>query len=534
MPVAFQSSNLPYSKTGYTTRIIEAYLTGDESLRPFYSFDPTDKGLEKAIAEREKFPIDRQLLVDVLHNQYSGLSDSENVHRNIESLLDANTFTVCTAHQPNLFTGHLYFIYKILHTIKLAEQVEAKHPGKRVVPVFFMGSEDADLHELNHVYVDAKKYTWLTKQNGAVGRMKIDDAVLKIIEELSGRLSVEEHGEELVAILKQCYVKGRSMEQATFFFVHALFKDYGLVIFLPDNPRLKQAMSAIFEDDLLKNSATELVKDAAEKISANFKVQAHPREINLFFLDDGVRNRIVAKGGFFYVADTDKKFSRQEMLEQLNQHPERFSPNVILRGVMQEKLLPNLAFIGGGGELAYWLELKNLFDHYHAFYPVLILRNSFLVIEKRFNELLDKLRLSSQDLFHKPNEILSAVTRRDTTRALELNEEMEAMKKVWKAIASAANKVDPTLLAHTQALEKRTLTRLDNLEKKMLRAEKRKFESEQRQIQKVHKALFPAEGLQERSESFLLFYAKWGDEFLKALYNYTKPLEDDFCILEER
>ncbi len=215
------------------------------------------------------------------------------VKANIEALSDENTFAICTAHQPNIFTGHLYFIYKILHTIKLADSLKKELPEYNFVPVFFMGSEDADVEELNHIELEGEKYVWETKQKGAFGRMKVDDALLKLIDKISGRLSVENHGSYLIDLLKKCYTKNASIEEATFLFVHELFKEFGLLILLPDNPAFKREMISIFEDDIFNHTSSGIVSQSSEKLAENYKAQAYPREINLFYLKDNLRNRIV-------------------------------------------------------------------------------------------------------------------------------------------------------------------------------------------------------------------------------------------------
>ncbi|MEO5591444.1 MAG: bacillithiol biosynthesis cysteine-adding enzyme BshC, partial [Chitinophagaceae bacterium] len=378
------SSRLQYSDTGYFSKIITDYLQAKKDIFPFYKHATDLKGIKDAIEERKKFSNHRNTLVTELEKQYAGLPSSDAVKQSIRLLGDENTFTITTAHQPVIFTGTLYFIYKILHVIKLAASFKEQLPQYNFVPVFYMGSEDADLEELNHAVVDGKKYTWETKQKGAVGRMKVDDNLISLIDQISGRISVEKYGKEIIDVLKDCFKKNATIEQATFLLVHHLFKNHGLVVLLPDNAALKKTMHTIFEDDLFNNKPSEIVSITSEKLSEKYKVQAHPREINVFYMKDGIRNRMVQIKDKFVVHDTDIVFTKEELINELSQFPERFSPNVILRGLYQEIILPNIAFIGGGGELAYWLELKDLFLHYKAPFPVLILRNSFLLIEEKY------------------------------------------------------------------------------------------------------------------------------------------------------
>jgi bacillithiol biosynthesis cysteine-adding enzyme BshC len=260
-------------------------------------------------------------------------------------------------------------------------------------------------------------------------------------------------------------------------------------------------------------------------------VQANPRAINLFYLKDGIRNLIELKDGVYEVRDTDIKFSKEEVQKELSEHPERFSPNVILRGLYQETLLPNIAFVGGGGETAYWLELKDLFDAYNVPFPVLVLRNSFLIVEKKWQEKIGKLGFDIKDFFQSSQELLTALVSRHKNGELKLNNELEAATQVFQLLKNKAGAVDKSLLKHVEALQAKTIKPLQELEKKMLRAEKRKYEAEQRQIQQVKSALFPLDGLQERVDNFMPYYAKYGRDFIKLIYDHSLTLEQEFMIL---
>ncbi len=529
----YSSRYLDYRQTGFFSKIILDYLSQSKQLTPFFLHTPDLEGVKQSIAQRQNFATDRTLLVNVLQSQYADVNTASQVKKNIELLASANTFTICTAHQPNIFTGHLYFIYKILHTIKIAEHLNSTITGNNFVPVFYMGSEDADLQELNHIYIDTKRYEWQTKQTGAVGKMLVDKQLIKLIDDFSGQLTVLPFGKQLIEILKSCFTEGISIQQATLKLVDFLFQDYGLVVLIPDNANLKRLMLPLFEDDIFKNTPSQIVYNTSKELNQHYKVQAHPREINLFYFKDNIRNRLVVKNNIYYVEDTDITFTSVEIRSELNDHPERFSPNVILRGLYQETILPNLVFIGGGGELAYWLELKELFANYKVPYPVLILRNSFLLINKNIKNLHKKLNLDIPDLFKGENVIINELVKKESTHQLYLTLEKQQIRETFDEIKKATNQIDSTLIAHTEAMLAKTLKKLEALERKMLKAEKRKFEAQQRQIKKIKAALFPNESLQERVENFMPYYAKYGREFFKLLYENSSVFQQAFCVLNE-
>ncbi|RYZ21467.1 MAG: bacillithiol biosynthesis cysteine-adding enzyme BshC [Chitinophagaceae bacterium] len=530
----FSAETLAYRDTHAFTRIVTDYLDNAEALRPFYAHRPDLDGIRAAMEERRQAPQHRQVLVDVLQRQYEGRDGSAGVAANITALLDENTFTVTTAHQPNLATGPLYFLYKILHAVRLAESLAQAFPGKRFVPVYYMGSEDADLEELNHFTVAGKRYTWNTSQKGAVGRMLADKELSGLWRALEGQLGNMPFGPELLALLRDCYREGRMIQEATFELVHALFGRFGLIVLLADAPELKRVMLPVFSADLFGQEAGRIVEGASGELQRHYNVQAHPREINLFYFRDDIRERIEKRSEVEYaVVHTDIRFSATELRAELEAHPERFSPNVILRGLYQETILPNVAFIGGGGELAYWLQLRSLFIHYAVPFPPLVLRNSFLIVGEKEAARAEKLSLSTPDLFLPVLELMNRHLER-SGRKPQLNGEVKELEELYERLRTSAGAVDVTLGQHVEALHARSRHLLTALEQKMQRAARKKEEATQRQLEALKASLFPKNGLQERAENFAAYYAQWGAEFIDVLYQYSGSLEQEFTVIYQK
>ncbi len=529
MPHSLETQEIDYKDTGKFSRIVIDYIQGS-ALRDFYKHPVSLDGIRQSITDRNAFPTDRKLLVEQLQNQYSSLPVSEKVNQNINALLNRNAYTICTAHQPNIFTGHLYFIYKIIHVIKLAVQLNEQLAGNTFVPVFYIGSEDADLDELGHIFLSGKKYEWKTKQRGAVGRMIVDNDLIKMIETISGQISVLPFGKKIMNTIKDCYTKGAAIETATFKLLHTLFSDYGLIVLMPDNPALKKVMLQVFENDLFTNEPSRIVNESSAALEKEYAAQAHARDINLFYLIDNVRNRIIRHKDSFRVDDTDITFTDDEIRDELKEHPERFSPNVILRGLYQETILPDVAFIGGGGELAYWLELKSLFDSYKVPFPMLVLRNSFVYIEEKVALLMEKNSVSPQDIFKGIPELMKDIVKKHSPE-LSLSEEKGKIIKLYQEIQNTASAVDPTLHDHVTSLLAKVSKTIEALEKKMYKAERRKFDSEEGQLIKIYSYLFPNNNLQERVDNFLPFYAKYGEAFFHEIYEASFGLEQKLVIV---
>ncbi|ANH80659.1 bacillithiol biosynthesis cysteine-adding enzyme BshC [Niabella ginsenosidivorans] len=529
-----RSTTISYAETGFFSKLVVDYLNENGLLKPFCNEFPSEAALKNAIERRKAVTVNRALLVQALTEQYAATATSEKVQEQIRLLQKETTFTIVTAHQPNIFTGPLYFIYKILHAIKLAAYCKQLFPQYDFVPVYYMGSEDADLAELGEVVVNGEKLIWSTGQTGAVGRMKVDHLLLELLGRIEAQVGVLPYGPDIVAQLKAFYKEGASIQEATLQLVNELFADYGLVVVIPDSPLLKSVAKDLFKDELLNGRSSGLVAETAQQlVDAGYKVQAHSREINLFYLTDEGRYRIEREGDHWKAMDSRYLFTRETLLREVDEHPERFSPNVILRPLFQEMILPNVLFIGGGGELAYWLQLKKIFDHYTVPYPLLVLRNSFLFINKKQKELVEKLGFPVPQLFHTSFDLKKQWIEVHTTNNLDVDKTSDALAKNYDSLKKQAALIDSTLVQHISALETVAQKKITELGKKMLRAEKRNHQDAMNQVEKLKNQLFPGGSLQERVENFIPLYARYGKPLMDALYKHSLGLEQQFVILEE-
>ncbi len=522
---------IPYQQTGFYSKTILDYLDKQQTLQSFYKHEVSVEGIKAAIEERKAFPQNREVLVNVLKQQYQNLQISDNVQQNINLLSQPNTYTITTAHQPVIFTGPLYFAYKILHAVKLAEELSKQLPQNNFVPVFYMGSEDADLDELGTIKVDGKEYKWQTKQTGAVGRMKVDNDFIILLQQLQNQISVLPFGDELIDIFKRCYRLDITIQQATLEVINELFGKYGVVVLIPDNPDLKRLLQPVFIKEIQEQFSHKEVEETLADLSQYYKVQAGGRELNLFYLLDDKRERIEAKNDKFIVQSLELIFTREELINEIKNHPERFSPNVILRGVLQETVLPNIAFIGGGGEMAYWLELKKVFDAVQVPYPVLILRNSFLFINKKQAEKIEQLGFSAPDFFNDTLSLINDLVKRTSDKQITIESEIQQAKNLFSHLQSVAQNVDITLQEHATALSALMEKKLKSFEKKIMRAERKKYNTQHNQIETIKQQLFPNKNLQERVENISGFYPRYGKSFLDIIYQNSLSLEQQFAIV---
>lgn len=529
------SSCISYKDTGYFSPTVTNYLDDIPNLRSFYSYRPTLEGFAK-LFEHKKITADRQLLVKVLTEQYASLQAHTNIEfplQGVRELLNEHTYTVTTGHQLNIFAGPLYFIYKIVTAIKLSRQLKDAFPDKNFVPVYWMATEDHDFAEINYTHIGGKKVQWDLEAAGATGRLATK-TIRQALNQYKGVLGMEAHGSNLAEIIETAYTKFDKLADATRYLVNALFGQHGLIIIDADNRELKQQFAPVIEQDIIEQNSFKQISTTNQLLQAvGVHIQVNPREINFFYLTDGLRERITFENGSYYVLNTGISFSEDKLKAEISQYPERFSPNVVMRPLYQEMVLPNIAYIGGGAEIVYWLELKACFDHYGVTFPVLILRNSGLVIPKEIVPKIVNMGFKPQDFFKKTDELKNCWIKQNTHYNLSLQSEWQELESVFEKIKTRASQIDITLSPSTAAVQARLKHALDNLEKKLLRAEKRNYITRLAQIDQIKASLFPKDSLQERTDNFGLFYVKWGQTFIDELIRNFQPLDFEFCILEE-
>ncbi len=526
------TEQVAYPLTGYFSSLVSDYLEANQKLTPFYTHTPDIDGVKAAMAARDSFNTPRTALVNALNKQYETVKATDLVTANIQSLANSKTYTVTTAHQPNLFTGPLYFIYKIAHTIALSRSLNKQMPEANFVPVYYMGSEDADLDELGFVNIGGQKLVWQTKQTGAVGRMLVDAELLSLVKLIEGQIGVSVHGVAWVGLLKQTFTIGKTIAQATFEIVDHLFGAYGLVIVQPDSPDLKSLFTSVIEKELTTGFSNNAVQQTIKNLSVHYKVQAAGRAINLFYLQGNKRERIVQSDTGYEVTALGLSFTKDQILTDVQNNPANYSLNVILRGVFQETILPNVAFIGGGGELAYWLELKQVFADAAVPFPVLLLRNSFLLVPAKQALQLQKMHINTVNLFKgRPQVIIDSFVKANSVHHLQINTQMAAIEAQYALIKEQAAAIDASLVDHIEALSHKQAQKLLQVQKKMLRAEKRKYEAEQQQITKIMEQLFPGGSLQERTENIADWYKIYGTHFVDAIVENSDDFSKGFTLL---
>ncbi|HDZ13405.1 hypothetical protein LCGC14_1043420, partial [marine sediment metagenome] len=323
--------------------------------------------------------------------------------------------------------------------------------------------------------------------------------------------------------------------QATRYLANALFGSHGLVILDGDDVALKKLLIPYVKKDIFEKVSYDKVIETVAKIESlpeKYGIQVNPREINYFYLKDGLRERIIEQERIYYIDNSEIRFSKEELVTELQKYPERFSPNVIARPLYQEVILPNLCYIGGGGEIAYWLELKTMFNAMQIPFPVLLLRNSALVITEKQRKKLQKMNLSVSDIFLKQSNFINKKIREISNIDIDFTPQKNLLEEQFKALYEIAEQTDKSFLGAVEAQETKQKKGLENLEKRLLRAQKRKLEDQVSRMTEIQNALFPGQSLQERNLNFSELYLELGENLIPDLMNSLQPLLLDFTVLE--
>ncbi|SHJ84641.1 bacillithiol biosynthesis cysteine-adding enzyme BshC [Pseudozobellia thermophila] len=529
--------SLPFDQTGYFSDFICDYIAQKEGVRPFFSRFPTLENFQDQLQEKAThFPdAHREVLYSVLQEQYKDFHVSEETEVHLKKLKEPITFTVVTGHQLNLFTGPLYFLYKIISTINLTLELKKAHPKYNYVPVYWMATEDHDFDEINYFNFKGKKIQWNPDngQSGAVGRFDTQGLV-EVYETFAAQLGGSTHAKDIKKLFEKAYLGHDNLADATRYLANELFGSYGLVIIDGDDHRLKRLLVPYAKKDILENVAYKEVTgtiSALGQTDPNYLIQVNPRKINYFYLKDGVRSRIVEREGSFYVLDTAIGFSRDELVKELENHPERFSPNVIARPLYQEVILPNLCYIGGGGEIAYWLELKSMFGAMDVPFPILLLRNSALVITEKQRAKLEKMNLSVADLFLRRSSFINKKIREISNIDIDFGPQKKLLEEQFKALYEMAEQTDKSFLGAVRAQEVKQKKGLDHLEKRLLKAQKRKLKEQVMRMTEIQNELFPNGSLQERYLNFSELYLEMGENLIPVLMKALRPLELKFALI---
>lgn len=526
---------IDFEETNRFEAIFLDYIKQHQSLQPFYNLFPNIENFEQQISlKKAQFSAEqRKNLHQALSQQYK--KNIKKPQLTIDLLLNENTFTLTTGHQLNIFTGPLYFHYKIMTVINAAKILREKYPQYNFIPVYWMASEDHDAEEISNFRLFGKKYVWNSEQTGAVGRFN-PKSLQKVMAQVP----------EMHSLFQQAYTKSETLSEATRMIVNELYGTEGLLVVDGDDELLKKSFVPIIKQELLQATSHKFMDIISKDLAAlGHKIQVNPREINLFYLENNLRERIVKetkvseiKNGeigenhttIYKVLNTDLSFTEAEILKLVDEKPQNFSPNVVLRPVYQELILPNVSYTGGPGELAYWLQLKGVFKSFGVLFPMLLQRNHVMYLTKKDADDLTKKNLSIKDIFLSSESLQKKYLQQVLQNPQTIDNELVTIQNSLTNIQTVLQNTDKSLEKYAIARNKDVAKILSKMAKKLQKTQENRFETDTKQLQSLQNRLCPNGGLQERSENFLSFYLN-NPNFLHEVKEHINPFENKFYIL---
>ncbi len=498
---------IEFSKTNMFSKKFNEFIDNHKE-KPYF---PTYDNIER-VANNFNFSIDsRKKLSDEITSQYGDIEIPDSVRKNIISIKKENTFTVTTGHQLNIFSGPLYTIYKIISTIKLAENLRAKYKDNNFVPVYWMASEDHDFDEIKTFFSKGKTYEWDINPSGAVGG--IDPSSIK---KLLGMIP------DSIEIFEDAYLTSNTLSEAVRKYMNALFSRYGLIVFDPDSKALKASVKELIYSDIFDNTISK-VED-----SSNEKSDVYVRKINFFYMKEGLRKRIESVEDKFIVRESEISFSKEEMEKEINSNPQRFSPNVVMRCLYQQMIMPNVTYIGGPAEVVYWLSFRKFFDKYDAEFPVIVPRDSVLIISSKSSKTLARYGLNIQDIFNGKNNIEKKSLGVLLDDDKNFSSEIKKIREQFHLIASKYKSVDKTMSPHVLANSKKTEKMLIQVEKRFIKSQKDLNKILVDRVGDLFHECFPDGAPQERKDNIMSFY---NSTFIEDLVRILDPMELKFKII---
>lgn len=517
-----------FEHSGIST-LIKDYLKQKDKLKPFYALFPHKENYAIQAKDKLSHYQHRQTLVSVLEEQMKNLELTDKQSDNLNLLKKDNTVTVTTGHQLNLMTGPLYFIYKILHVVKICDELNQNQQEIHYVPIFWMATEDHDFQEINHFQDYRSRYEYSAEEGGFVGEISSENTKQSLLSFMEN-LSDNKFDQKLKQIIRKAYFQKYDLSTATRILVHELLGEFGILILDANHAALKKLMIPYFQKELCENQSQKLVEVTNQKLSS-YKNQAYAREINLFYLENNKRERIEKTKDGFILVDSHREFSDDEMRHELLNFPEKFSPNVILRPLYQEVVLPNVAYIGGGGEIAYWLQLKSVFENFDTLFPMLVVRNSMLIVPNAMKHKAAKYDLLGPKIF----ESKSVFKNKFTQKQSELFDELQSLEKnliqQFESMEKIAEKTSPSFSKMLEAQKQKQLKGYKKMHQRLLKSEQKRFEQEIQKIDEIYAYFYPQNNWQERVINFSEFYSTNGFALFERIYDNLDAFESNFNIL---
>jgi bacillithiol synthase len=520
------------------------YLYDFPKVQSFYSSPFSFEQFKRESVAPAFKGIDHRLrLCEVLLDQNRSFGAHGRTLENLDRLKENDCLAIVTGQQVGLFTGPAYTIYKALTAVKLAAHYACR--GIKTVPIFWMATEDHDIAEVDHCdVVDGdsvlSKVQYLASPEDSqrsVGRVAFLPSIESARAEFLGTLPSSEFKQQIDAILAASYYPGNSFARAFGQVMSALFANYGLILIDPQDERLKELVKPVFEGVVSHGERAQVgVQERSQRLVAEgyqAQVQLEPEISFLFAEYQEKRKALTREHGSFRVKGEDVILSREELLQWVRQFPQRLSPNVLLRPVVQDYLLPTFTYVGGPSEIAYLAQAAPLYEFLGGKMPIIFPRTSFSIIERKTGKVLDRYQLDFCDLFQGAEVVMKTVIEKtlDQTLARQFDEIETVFDQRLAELEEPLKKVDQTLADALKTIRQKVQYQVTHLRTKFVHAQTRHNETVTKQIEKALAILYPQKSLQERRLNIFYFLSRYGMDFMAQLYEEIDLSDQDHRLL---
>ncbi len=523
---------LPTNDSAFTKLFLD-YVSSYERVKKFFPGNFRDpKAWESTIEQVSKRAINRSDLSRILSLQNRNFHCGVKTLANIDSLQNDNTVAVVTGQQVGLFTGPLYTIYKTLTTLKLAESLQQQFPAFNFVPVFWLEGEDHDYEEVGSVALinktnDLARYDYEIPEKkkgdniGAVGELELDDSIADLFRKIEVDILDTEFKSKVLDLFRVAYQQGMNFNRAFVHLMNDLLEDSGLIFLDPHDAEFKTLLAPLFRREIETTPALcQMVIDQSAEIEKTYHAQVKPKPVNLFFFHQGGRYLLEPRPDGFGLKGTRQHFTKEHILDLVEKEPSVFSPNVVLRPLCQDTLLPTVAYVAGPGEISYFAQLRPLYPAFDIPQPIIYPRASLTIVEEKVEKVLSRFDIPLTE-FLRDIELLKQRIAEQVSE-VKLDElfggTTVAFDETLKSLQSGLSKIDPTLAGALDTSKSKIAFQIDVLKQKAAAAQKRQHEVALRQVEKAALHLFPFSNFQERELNVLHFLNKYGLEFLRWLH----------------
>lgn len=527
-------TTFPVSSIYPNNKILNHFLDQSPSLKQFYGGHPSNEtDWLEIIEKRKSFSSEIRIEVSKILKKQNALFPSEKLQKNIELLSKHNTFVIVTGQQAGFFGGPLFTFFKTLSTIKWAEELSVKYPQYNFVPVFWIEIEDHDFAEIARFSIPEKdeiKYEDKTSNfYEQIVHRNIPEEFSGFTEQVFSTLPQSDFLEEYKQLINAAYLPGNKFGEAFKIFMHHLFDEFGLILCDPTDSQLKKLGSSVFQKEVLNQPSADLISATSKNLEdSGFHPQVTPRAVNTFFVEDGKRLGLVPDGENYLIQGLDKKLSKTEIEKLLIDHPEKFSPNVVLRPLFQDTVLPVIGISVGPGEMSYFMQFKSLYAEFNIPYPILVPRTFGVILEPPVERIIDKYSINPVDIFTDETFFKTFISKKT---GLDLSSELTKLKtemeSVMKSKSDLINSIDPTLVDSWNSQIGKTFQGIDQFYQRLEKSLKKQEETTIQQLKRVEDHLFPGGDPQERKHSVLFYLFKYGKYFTHHLYKQIE-LDNQF------